>query len=562
MSKIAKIENLEAERLFKISLSDLNKHTNWIIKEPRICLLWPFFAKLINDPFYIVVNRNPEHIAYSLKKRNNFSIDFGILLWQEYMKSAICALKDNNFILIDYDKLVENPALECEKIYKKLLFFKIKHLRQLSENEIYNIVQIRLRRSHRNTEFDTKLSDIQLALLESLRSEETLKDFNRNLKENNINIHSNLLKYYESDENKKYYVINKPKISSKQVKVDVNIVTYNDADYLQNVLEDISGQSYNNLKINIFDDCSTDHSIEIIKNFAKNEPRCEWTTNSTNLGLVRNFNKALTAGNSDLILFKSGNDRINSNCIEKLVEMHRSNPELGLAYAKAQPIFKNKNSAQLFPDKQYFKTDCKDIIESAVTVMQNYTSASPLWGLYKRKYIELCKQYPHVQGGDHIMTCELSLYSSIDYIDELLIQRDIHMRTPQQNSLLHSEDMARGMNPSNIFFDQSFRVSYALLIYEHIDMIFKSRIDEKTKTQLASIARKVLIQRFNDVMIEQLESFIYDIRVFLQHSYTLNISYQRFIVSIVSILNKCLVVLEKNKDILSLKSFILNKFKI
>ena len=50
-------------------------------------------------------------------------------------------------------------------------------------------------------------------------------------------------------------------------RVDILLATYNGEAYLAEQIESIISQSYSNWRLLISDDCSTDHTVEIIKTF-------------------------------------------------------------------------------------------------------------------------------------------------------------------------------------------------------------------------------------------------------------------------------------------------------
>ncbi|GKT28572.1 hypothetical protein ADUPG1_000734, partial [Aduncisulcus paluster] len=127
------------------------------------------------------------------------------------------------------------------------------------------------------------------------------------------------------------------------------------ADMLHVVLDDIANQTYPNFNINIFEDGSTDNSDQIASEFAAKHPRCKVFRNRVNLGLVRNFNRALQHGDADYVMFKSGNDRLKPTFVEQVAEMLRANPSLGVAYARARPLSENGTTPPRSPKSIIFE---------------------------------------------------------------------------------------------------------------------------------------------------------------------------------------------------------------
>ena len=69
--------------------------------------------------------------------------------------------------------------------------------------------------------------------------------------------------------------------------VSVCIATYNGEKYLRQQIESILPQLSKEDEIVISDDCSTDRTVEILKEF--NDERIKIFVNESNLGVVENF---------------------------------------------------------------------------------------------------------------------------------------------------------------------------------------------------------------------------------------------------------------------------------
>ena len=74
-------------------------------------------------------------------------------------------------------------------------------------------------------------------------------------------------------------------------KLAVLMPTYNCAKYLQESIDSILNQTYSDFDLYIYDDCSTDHSFEIIKSYT--DDRIFYIKNSENLGIAKTLNLGL-----------------------------------------------------------------------------------------------------------------------------------------------------------------------------------------------------------------------------------------------------------------------------
>ena len=100
--------------------------------------------------------------------------------------------------------------------------------------------------------------------------------------------------------------------------VSIAIATYNGEKYIKKQLDSILNQSYSNLEIIICDDCSTDNTVKIIKSY--NDKRIALLQNATNLGYVKNFEKAIGLCSGDFIALADQDDIWEKEKINVLLE--------------------------------------------------------------------------------------------------------------------------------------------------------------------------------------------------------------------------------------------------
>src|SRR4051812_41037362 len=65
---------------------DLDRHGSWVIKDPRLCLLFPFWRDILERPLCVLIYREPLPVARSLAARDGIPIPCGIALWERYTR--------------------------------------------------------------------------------------------------------------------------------------------------------------------------------------------------------------------------------------------------------------------------------------------------------------------------------------------------------------------------------------------------------------------------------------------------------------------------------------------
>ncbi|MBR4448449.1 glycosyltransferase [Methanobrevibacter sp.] len=106
------------------------------------------------------------------------------------------------------------------------------------------------------------------------------------------------------------------------VKISVIVPVYNAEEYLEQCLNHIIGQSFQDLEIICINDGSGDGSLEILNEFSENDNRIK-IINQQNHGLGAVRNKGITVAQGDYIYFIDSDDYLELNAFEELYEISR-----------------------------------------------------------------------------------------------------------------------------------------------------------------------------------------------------------------------------------------------
>jgi glycosyltransferase involved in cell wall biosynthesis len=119
----------------------------------------------------------------------------------------------------------------------------------------------------------------------------------------------------------------------------VSIVTpvHNEEQYLAECIESVLAQTYQNWDYTIVDNCSTDGSIQIARQYAAKDRRIRVLENQQFLPALSNFNLALRqiAPASKYCKVVLGDDWIFPECLERMVAVAEEHPSVGIVSAYA-----------------------------------------------------------------------------------------------------------------------------------------------------------------------------------------------------------------------------------
>ena len=103
-------------------------------------------------------------------------------------------------------------------------------------------------------------------------------------------------------------------------KISILIPIYNASMYLKKCLESVINQTYSNLEIICINDGSTDNSLDIIQEYAKNDSRIK-IINKPNSGYGASMNMGIDMASGEYIGIVESDDYIEHNMYEKLYKI-------------------------------------------------------------------------------------------------------------------------------------------------------------------------------------------------------------------------------------------------
>lgn len=145
--------------------------------------------------------------------------------------------------------------------------------------------------------------------------------------------------------------------------VSVIVPVYNSSTYVEECLNSIINQTYNNIEIIVINDGSTDNSEEIIKEIQKNSSKIIYMKQA-NKGAGETRNTGIGEAKGDYIVFIDSDDKIKEDYIETLVNKIE-NENLDVVYS----------GVMQFNNEQLFKS------------LYQYTILAPMAKIYRKSYL-------------------------------------------------------------------------------------------------------------------------------------------------------------------------------
>lgn len=112
--------------------------------------------------------------------------------------------------------------------------------------------------------------------------------------------------------------------------ISVIMSVYNAEKYLAQSISSILNQTYKDFEFLIINDCSTDKSVKIIKEFLQDDNRIDLIDNRIRLGLTKNLNRAIDQSKGELIARMDADDISEPDRFEKQASFLAENPKIGV----------------------------------------------------------------------------------------------------------------------------------------------------------------------------------------------------------------------------------------
>lgn len=266
--------------------------------------------------------------------------------------------------------------------------------------------------------------------------------------------------------------------SQNEVLVTICTPCYNHEEYLEDYLQSLMEQTYNNIELVIVDDCSTDNSAKVIEShlprLKKRFKRVVFKRNKENLGITKTCNIAFKEAWGDLIKPVASDDVLPKWGIEKLVNY----------------MFVHK--------------DAKIVIGNAIQVNDDYKYGENVYGkklINVDKMDNICNMHDKLLNGNFIPSV------GVMYTKELLLKYGVY----DENLLYEDWDYFLTISKKeHIFWDEDVVYYYRKSKTSFGE--FRSQIDKKERAKrflrMYRGGKQVLVKHTGSIEVERRNRYL------------------------------------------------------
>jgi hypothetical protein len=98
-------------------LQDTHPDSPWVWKDPRTCVLLPFWSAVLEQrAAYVLIVRHPFEVSDSLADREGFAPQLSLALWERYTRQAMLGAAGRPMMVCTYDGVLSDPLGWSERL--------------------------------------------------------------------------------------------------------------------------------------------------------------------------------------------------------------------------------------------------------------------------------------------------------------------------------------------------------------------------------------------------------------------------------------------------------------
>lgn len=229
-------------------------------------------------------------------------------------------------------------------------------------------------------------------------------------------------------------------------RVSVGLPVYNGERWLPATIENLLGQTFQDLELVITDNASTDGTEMLCRDYMKLDSRVRYFRNEKNLGVFNNFNEAFRRSRGEYFRWNATADFCHPRLIESCLEMLQARPDAVLSYPVTQLFVDDITDGNVYECRLDLTQDspCERLVHLLKYMGLNNAQS----GLIRSEALRKTKLIPSHIDGDIVLMMELSLYGKFVLVPEVLFYR--RMKPETATALQGFDTVMRYIDPEGL----------------------------------------------------------------------------------------------------------------
>jgi glycosyltransferase involved in cell wall biosynthesis len=208
-------------------------------------------------------------------------------------------------------------------------------------------------------------------------------------------------------------------------RVSFAVPVYNEEHSIGRCLDSLLAQDFGDFEIVVSDNASTDRTREVALAYAARDPRVRLFPSATNVGLIRNFNRALELTRGELFRWVGADDWLEPRYASKSVAALDADP--GAIVATTDFALHDERGVARAVEFDGERLESPDPARRFARVLWFFHAGTvryePLYALMRREVVAASGRIRNIANNDLMLIAELSLAGRFTHVPELLFHR-------------------------------------------------------------------------------------------------------------------------------------------
>jgi glycosyltransferase involved in cell wall biosynthesis len=236
--------------------------------------------------------------------------------------------------------------------------------------------------------------------------------------------------------------------SEKMPKVSLGMPVYNAEAFLEEALDSLLAQTFDDFELVISDNASTDRTEEICREYAAKDRRIRYFRYRENYGLINNFQTVFKLSRGEYFKWCASDDVCDANYLQRAVEVLDADSSVVLVFPLMAGIDEKGRRTRV--PGQISDRDSPDSVSSPNPVTRFRKLLRNIWwvdagfyGVVRADVLAQTPVHPEHMNGDQILLAELSLKGRFIEIPEEMFFSRVHANktTFRQKTLRHRAEL-------------------------------------------------------------------------------------------------------------------------
>ena len=205
----------------------------------------------------------------------------------------------------------------------------------------------------------------------------------------------------------------------KNQKVTIGLPVYNGGMFIERALNSFLAQDFEDFELIISDNASEDDTEDICRKYVRKDHRISYHRFEINTGASKNFNHVFNLSHGEYFKWAACDDECHPSFLSLCVDALRNAPEsVVMVYPQAELIDQLGKTIRKGSDlRPYRRLAC---------VLRGMNLCDPVFGLYKKKYLQKTNLIGPFFGADNVLLAEMAMLGEIREVDEILFRLRAH----------------------------------------------------------------------------------------------------------------------------------------